>query len=252
MELMVYGDIGGWWDEAVLAVDIAEKLAAFPVTDDKLTVRINSYGGVTPEGLAIRNLLRSFAMKRKAINPSFTFETIVDGYAYSAASIIAMAGDKIIMNTGSIMMIHNAWLFTSGNAVELREIANYLDTVDGSIADVYSQRTGMKKNEVAALMNEETFFTAKEALAAKYADQVDEGVEANFKQFGEQSAFLSGLYAKKERNAYSKFMTERFAEKSCGRPPQNKDRMPVVVNGLYQAYQLKMLDLDLDTTKTAC
>lgn len=247
-DLLIYGDIGGWWDDGVFAADVATALQDVPVTDSVLNVRINSVGGITSEGIAIRSQLRSFANKRRVMDPAFTLNTIIDGYAYSAASVIAMAGDKIIMNTGTMMMIHNAWAYTAGNAEELREMAVYLDKVDSNIADIYVNRTGKKNADIAALMNAETFFSAKEAVAAGFADQIDEDAPAVLDKFGDDNETIAMLSRSHERNAYARFMDSRFAVKSkaAKRSPQKLELAAEKVDGPVWAYRLKMLELELD------
>lgn len=177
-DMLIYNDIGDWFD-GITASSVATELNNIPTSEDVLNVRINSLGGSVSDGVAIRNILRSFAGKRRSFNSSFKVVTIVDGFAYSAASIIAMAGDEIVMNQGSLMMIHRAWTWAMGNSTELVELSKYLNKIDGEIANLYASRTGKKEEDMLALMTAETYFTAKEAVAAKLADQVDETHTAN-------------------------------------------------------------------------
>ena len=125
-----------------------------------ITVRINSPGGDLFEGVAIYNLLRS---QGKPVN------VMVDGVAASAASIVAMAGDSITMGDGAMIMIHNAMALAFGNGNDLRTLADVLDTVSASAADVYVKRTGMNKADVQALMDAETWLGAQEAMDKGFA-----------------------------------------------------------------------------------
>lgn len=195
-DLLIYSDIGEWFD-GVSAKSVSKELDAISLAEKQLTVRINSPGGSVSDGIAIRNILRSFAMKRRAFDSAFKLVVIVDGFAYSAASIIAMAGDEIIMNQGSLMMIHRAWTWAMGNSQELIELSNYLSKIDGELADLYAVRSGMKKEEVLALMNAETYFTAKEAVAAKLADREDESSVADLAKHE--------LFAKQPSNSGTKY-----------------------------------------------
>src|SRR5258707_1945466 len=129
LELYVYDVIGAdMFGEGITAASFTSA-----ITDagdiSKITVRVNSPGGDAFEGLAIFNVLRGVG---KPVN------VLVDGLAASAASIVAMAGDTITMGEGSLMMIHNALCIAFGNAADMRKSADVLDTVSGSIADVYA------------------------------------------------------------------------------------------------------------------
>ena len=124
-DLTIYGDITSWrWMESdVSAYSLSQELDALDV--DTINVYINSYGGEVAEGLAIYNALRRHKAK---------IRTVCDGFACSAASVIFMAGDERIMNAASLLMIHNAWSYASGNAEALRKQAEDLDTItQGSI-----------------------------------------------------------------------------------------------------------------------
>jgi ATP-dependent Clp protease protease subunit len=92
------------------------------------------------------------------------------GWAASAASIIAMAGDVIRMGLGSFMMLHNAWGVVIGNRHDMAEAATLFERFDGALADIYSARSGMARSEIATLLDAETFLTAEEAVAAGLAD----------------------------------------------------------------------------------
>lgn len=113
-DLYIFGDITTWpWDEKDRdAYGIVKELQSLEA--DKLNVHINSYGGDVSEGLAIYNVLKNSQIK---------ITTYCDGFACSAASVIFMAGDERIMNSASLLMIHNAWSRASGNANEFRKKA---------------------------------------------------------------------------------------------------------------------------------
>lgn len=165
--IYIYGDIGeNWWspEDDITDKSITEQLNNFAGTDD-LDVRINSMGGQTHHGVAIYNILSSYATKMKALRPDFSLNTIVDGFAYSAASIIMLAGDKRIMNLGSRAMIHNPWMFAGGDSREMRKAAEYLDKAKESSAMMYATITGKKQDEISKLMDDETYFSADEAVA---------------------------------------------------------------------------------------
>ncbi len=96
----------------------------------------------------------------------------MDALAASIASVIAQAGNTIIMGRNSMMMIHNASGFAMGEATDLRTMADLLDSTTANIASVYSERAGGTVKHWLAAMKEETWYTAEEAVAAGLADEV--------------------------------------------------------------------------------
>jgi hypothetical protein len=97
----------------------------------------------------------------------------IDGLAASIASVIAMAGDRIIMPFNAMLMIHNAWTVGSGNSRNFRKLADELDKIDESINIIYEQRTGLSKDVIKTLSDAETWFSAEEAVAKGFADEVE-------------------------------------------------------------------------------
>ncbi|MCH4540472.1 head maturation protease, ClpP-related [Ochrobactrum sp. A-1] len=152
-----------WSGTGVTAKRISAALRSIGNKD--ITVRINSPGGDMFEGIAIYNLLRTHPAK-------VTVEVL--GWAASAASIIAMAGDEIRMGFGSFMMIHNAWGMVIGNRHDMREAASLFDGFDAALADIYEARTGMARVEIERLMDAGTFMTAAQAVECGFADAVDD------------------------------------------------------------------------------
>ncbi|QIB68609.1 Clp protease ClpP [Aminipila butyrica] len=132
-----------------------------------LNVYINSPGGDVFEGNAIYNILSRKA-KKCAVN------VYVDGLAASIASVIAMAGTKIIMPNNAMMMIHNAWCVTWGNSGELREAAEMLDKVNLTIRQAYLNKAGdvLEQDALITLMDEESWLTAQECLDYGLCDEV--------------------------------------------------------------------------------
>jgi outer membrane biosynthesis protein TonB len=94
--------------------------------------------------------------------------------AASIASVVAMAGDKIIMNSGSMMMIHKPWTMAMGNADELAKVQEVLQSIEQSIVPIYVARTGLTEAEIQDLLNAETWLTAAEAVAQGFADEMIE------------------------------------------------------------------------------
>lgn len=150
-----------WWTGGgVTAAAVAKALA--DAGDVDITVQINSPGGDMFEGIAIYNLL---ALHKGKV----TVEVM--GWAASAASIIAMAGDEIVMMLGSFMMVHNAWGLTIGNRHDFEAAAKLFATFDSAIADIYEARTEMKRADITALMDAETFMSPAEAIDNGFADR---------------------------------------------------------------------------------
>lgn len=165
-ELLIYGDIGdSWWGESVTAQSVAEQLNTLDATVATINVRINSYGGSVADGLAIYN-----ALKRHKATKAVT----VDGVAMSSASLIAMAGDTVSMPPTSILMIHAPWGGVMGNAKELRQYADVLDTFSDAMATAYTVKSGQSREDILALLKDgdDHYYTGDEAVEAGFADAV--------------------------------------------------------------------------------
>lgn len=154
----IYDEIG--W-AGTTAKDFAAELRALDADD--ITLRLNSPGGDAWDGIAIYNALRD----HKA-----SVHVVVDGLAASAASFIAQAGDRITMNRGAQMMIHDAAGLAIGNARDMRDMAEVLDRVSDSIAGIYAARSGRPIAEFRTAMARDTWYTAAEAVEAGLADEV--------------------------------------------------------------------------------
>jgi ATP-dependent protease ClpP protease subunit len=164
-EILVYGDIGEsfWDDSGITAKGIKAQLDAASA-NDVIVVRINSPGGDAFEGVAICNILR---------DDSRRIVVKVDGTAISSASIVAMAGDEIRMADNALMMIHNPWTCVCGDSTEMRLMADRLDKVGAALAQTYVSRTGKSRDDIAAMMAAETWFSAEEAFEAGFATHID-------------------------------------------------------------------------------
>ncbi len=128
-----------------------------------MRVRINSPGGSVFDGMAIYNLLLAH---------QGNVDCVVDGIAASAASFVAMAGKSLTMQDTSMLMIHNAWTVAVGNRHDMAEVAGVMAKLDGQMAAIYSRKTGSSVEDVAALMDAETWLTSSEAMAGKFCDSV--------------------------------------------------------------------------------
>lgn len=159
-DIYFYDVIGDSWlgsDAATVVKEIAG------MKQKKLNVHINSPGGSVFDGIAIYNAL---------LNHPAEVTVYVDGLAASIASIIALAGKKVIMADNAMFMIHQPWTWAAGNAVEMRKQADVLDQIAETLITTYAARTGKEREEIRDAMEAETWFTAAEAKAWGLATEV--------------------------------------------------------------------------------
>jgi ATP-dependent protease ClpP protease subunit len=158
-DVYVFDDIGGWF--GLTADDFVRDVAGLDV--DQIVLHLNTPGGDALEGVAIANVLR--AHKAKVV-------VRVDGIAASAGSVVAMAGDEVIMGIGSEMMIHDPWGMAVGDAVAIENYGRRLGTTGNALASTYAAKAGGTTENWRELMKTETWYTAQEAVDAKLADRV--------------------------------------------------------------------------------
>ena len=175
LDLYIYGDVEGdgydWWTDEVIRSETSantfrETLAKYPNVT-QINVYINSYGGSVFEGTAIYNQLRRHPAHKTVY---------VDGFACSIASVIAMAGDEVVMPRNTMMMIHNMWMGAVGNAAQLRKAADDLDVINAAGRQAYLQKAGEKLDEdqLTAMMDAETWLTAQQCIDLGLADRFAE------------------------------------------------------------------------------
>lgn len=163
-EISIYDEIGGW---GISSKDFAISLKE--VGDvNHIALHLNTPGGSVFEGMAIYNVLKS----HKA-----TVTVYVDGLAASMGSVIAMAGDVVVMPENALMMIHNPWSMAAGDAEELRKNAELLDKIKSQMINLYSSKTGQSDATISALMDDETWLTGSEAVELGFADELADAVE---------------------------------------------------------------------------
>ena len=161
LDLFIYGDVEGdsydWWTDEVIRSETSanffrEELAKYPNVTE-INIYINSYGGSVFEGTAIYNQLKRHPAHKTVY---------VDGFACSIASVIAMAGNTVIMPKNALMMIHNMWMGTVGNAAELRKAADDLDVINAAGRQAYLQKAAgnLSEETLIQMMDEETWLTA--------------------------------------------------------------------------------------------
>lgn len=126
-------------------------------------VHVNSPGGMVFEGLSIHSAFKQYSGK---------VTMRVEGLAASAASFVILGGDEVLIEPGAMVMIHDAWDITIGDAAEHRKTADILDKVSDSIATMYAEKAGTSKDEWRTAMIEESWYSGEEAVTAGLADSV--------------------------------------------------------------------------------
>lgn len=157
IELNLHGVVGEDFDASTV------QAALKPGGSVKLL--LNSGGGIATEGVAIHSLLAAHTGR---------VDVTIVGIAASAASLLAMAGDTIIMRNGALMMIHDPALLTIGNRAEHQKSAEILDRMSASYARIYAGRSGKPVADVRELMEAESWFDGPEAVAAGFATATTE------------------------------------------------------------------------------
>ncbi len=179
-------DIVGWpW---ITARNVSEKI---PKDAKKINVYINSPGGEVFEGMAIYSFLK---------NHSAEVNVYIYGLAASIATIIALAGSKTYIDDTAFFMIHDPWCYTEGNADSLIKEVELLRSLENTISDVYSGKTGKTKEEILDLMHQETWFNAEEAIEAGFVDDLYKNKEDFPKDFYNLKSFKNKPDRKKVLN----------------------------------------------------
>lgn len=194
-KLTVYGSIGGWFSENN-AEAVRRKIQ--DVKAEKIHVHINSGGGSAFDGVAICNQLKQHSAE---------IIVHIDGWAASAASVIAMAGDRIIMPSNTMIMIHQASTFEYGNADLFEKTARDLRKIDSALAGSYKKRFVGTDEELKQLLKDETWLTAEEAVALGLADEIADEIEIDDTQEDEEEEVVENLkeslvakYTKQQNN----------------------------------------------------
>jgi len=213
-EVLLYGDVGdSLWSEGTGAKQFAEDLKKCGKVKS-LNIRINSSGGSVFEGLAIYNTLERHSAKKTVT---------IDGLAASIASVIAMAGDTVIMPQNAIMMIHDPFGMTIGDAKEHRKMAEGLDKIKEGLISAYQRKTKMSNQDISDLMSDETWMGAVEAVQRGFADEVAEPMRMAASMNFDLSAYKKApknLFSKKGKNdmdEHEKFEKRQMAEKERAR-----------------------------------
>lgn len=173
LQLYIYSEVApdgyDWWTGEVVESETSQNYFRDKLAEYKdvkhINLYVNSCGGSVREGYGIYSQLKRHAAQKTVY---------VDGFANSIASIIAMAGDKIVMNMGSMMGIHNMTNYCFGNAAEHRKVAEDLDRMMEGNRQIYLSRSGGKiaLETLTELLDAETMLTAQECLAYGLCDEI--------------------------------------------------------------------------------
>jgi ATP-dependent protease ClpP protease subunit len=175
LDLYIYGEVEGdgydWWTGDIVESETSanhfkNELAKYP-NASQINIYINSNGGSVYEGTAIYNQLKRHPAHKTVY---------IDGFACSIASVIAMAGDEIIMPKNALMMIHNMMMGVWGNSKEIRKAADDLDVINAAGRQAYLMKAGEKLSEenLIEMMDAETWLTAEQCVEYGLADKFAE------------------------------------------------------------------------------
>ncbi len=161
-EVVIYDEIGAWGIDSKSFIEEVKTITASDVL-----LRINSPGGSVIDGLAIHDAIKRMPQKVTAR---------IEGLAASIASVIALGADEVLMSENSLFMIHNVWGGETGGAKEMRKAADLMDKMGDRLVNIYVSKTGKEESEIREWMNDETWFTADEALEAGFINNVEEPI----------------------------------------------------------------------------
>lgn len=165
-EISIYDEIGFL---GVSAASFAQDLKDCGNNLKQINLHIHSPGGDAFDGIAIYNLLK---------NHPANVTVYIDGLAASMASVIAMAGNEVIMPENAMMMIHKPWGIQGGDAEDMRKYADLLDKVENTLIPAYANKTGKTPEELAEMLSAETWLNGKECVDQGFADKLAEPLVA--------------------------------------------------------------------------
>ena len=207
--LFLSGEISDetWYGDEVTPKLFKDELDA---GEGNITVWINSPGGDVFAAAQIYNMLRDYKGR---------VTVKIDGLAASAASVIAMAGDDVLMSPVAMMMIHNPATIAIGSTQEMEKAIGMLNEVKESILNAYEDKTGLKRSRLSKMMDEETWFNAKKAVELGFADSILFGKEDGRKDTEEEPEEEPEEETEKDGDK------ENGEEKEKKKPPFKTDSM---------------------------
>ena len=161
-EISIFDEIGMWGVSAKQFISDLQRVPA----DHSILLRIHSPGGEVFDGNAIAN-----ALQRRG-----NVEVQIEGLAASMATVISLSGAPVKMAENGFYMIHNPWGMAMGDAAELRDQAELLDKIRLNMVNAYAAKSGQSAEQITEWMDAETWFTAAEAQAAGFIDEVTDGM----------------------------------------------------------------------------
>ncbi|AUQ89393.1 MULTISPECIES: head maturation protease, ClpP-related [Phaeobacter] len=210
-ELVLYGFVGDdFWDEGFTASQVIDALAMLG-RDADITVRINSGGGYTDDGIAIYNALKAHRGD---------VAVVVDAIAASSASVIAMAGDTITMRSGALMMIHDPAKFTWGNAGDHEKSTEQLNKLADLMADIYAEQTGEDAETIREDMKDELWLTGEEAVTRGFATDTEGG------RAKAVAAFDYRVFARAPKKLVAKAKKEKWSFEAVARNAASAAQSP--------------------------
>lgn len=233
-QIDLFGYVGGskegglFEPEGFNEKEFLEELRSIP-KDNSLKISINSPGGLVFTALSIYTLL-------KAHKGEITIR--VDGAAMSAATIItSVPNAKVIMPKGSMMMIHKVSSWAMGNVDDIRKAADDMEKLEQNILDIYAEKTGKTVDEIKLFVDEETYFTATEAVEFGLADEVDDNATVENKAVGE-IVMLNGLEVTADlfKHAPKGFLKADMPQASAVENPAGKENKTMDLNTLKAEY----------------
>lgn len=161
-EILIYSAIGSsMWEDSLSAKQFSKELDALGTSVKEITVRINSPGGDVFDGITIYERLKQHPAKIKVI---------IDGLAASIASIIALAGDEVVIADGGFYMVHLPWTWAMGNRKDLDSTVNLLMKLEEQMINIYAKKSKKSHNEIRKWLEEETWFNSDQAIENGFAD----------------------------------------------------------------------------------
>jgi len=167
-DVYIYDEIGdaSFLSETTSAKDFIMQVQE--IKANKINLHINSPGGNVFDGLAIYNFLKTLKASKTVY---------IDGLAASIASVVAMAGDKIIMPANAFLMIHEPYGLVVGTSDDMKKNSEILDKISNSLAEIYSKRSGLSIERVKQMMKDETWLTAKEAKELGFINEITDAIQ---------------------------------------------------------------------------
>ena len=206
-EIYLYDAIGGWGEDSATAKNFIKDLKA--ITADTIHLHINSPGGDVFDGNSIFNAL---------LRCDQTIYTFIDGLAASMASVIALVGEKVYMAENAMYMIHNPWGICAGDEHDMIKYAELLEKIKIQMIKTYTTKTGLSEDEIAQMMDDETWLSSDEALDNGFIDEVTDKLQA-------AALDLSGFKYKHADKYQSKIKIKNIIKNSTKIPDEEDEQM---------------------------